>query len=71
MSKVTLNISMSLDRFIAGANDNPNQPLGDQGDILQAWSFPGKKRAKQIPFSSFPAVYAHHFSLKIISTCLH
>ncbi|WP_040979433.1 dihydrofolate reductase family protein [Oceanobacillus jeddahense] len=43
MNKVILNISMSLDGFIAGTNDNPSQPLGDQGDILQAWMFSGEE----------------------------
>ncbi|MFA9458453.1 dihydrofolate reductase family protein [Halalkalibacter sp. AB-rgal2] len=41
MSKVILNISMSLDGFIAGTNDSQKQPLGDQGEILQRWMFSG------------------------------
>lgn len=42
MSRVILNISMSLDGFIAGTNDSPKSPLGDKGDKLQAWMFSGE-----------------------------
>ncbi|WP_017726641.1 dihydrofolate reductase family protein [Halalkalibacterium ligniniphilum] len=41
MSEVILSVSMSLDGFIAGSNDSQQQPLGDNGDILQAWMFSG------------------------------
>jgi len=37
MGKVVLDISMSLDGFIAGPNDNPEQPLGDGGMRLHDW----------------------------------
>ena len=47
MSKVILNISMSLDGFIAGTNDSQKQPLGDQGDILQAWMFSGEQTSAE------------------------
>ncbi|WP_062049032.1 dihydrofolate reductase family protein [Bacillus sp. JCM 19034] len=42
MGKVVLNISMSLDGFVAGANDCPEHPLGDNGEILHAWMFSGE-----------------------------
>jgi dihydrofolate reductase len=34
-------MSMSLDGFIAGPNETPDNPLGDGGDRLHAWPFPG------------------------------
>jgi dihydrofolate reductase len=37
MSKVVLELSMSLDGFIAGPNDNPENGLGDGGDSLFKW----------------------------------
>lgn len=37
MSKVSLEITMSLDGFVAGQNDSPQNPLGDGGERLFAW----------------------------------
>ena len=37
MSKVVLELSMSLDGFIAGPNDSPENGLGDGGDALSKW----------------------------------
>lgn len=37
MSKLVLELSMSLDGFIAGPNDNPDNGLGDGGDRLFKW----------------------------------
>lgn len=37
MGKVVLDISMSLDGFITGPNDNHEQPLGEGGDQLHDW----------------------------------
>jgi dihydrofolate reductase len=37
MSKVVLELSMSLDGFIAGPNDGPENGLGDGGDSLFKW----------------------------------
>lgn len=42
MGKVVLDITMSLDGFIAGKNINPEQPLGEGGDRLHDWFFAGK-----------------------------
>ena len=39
MTKVTLNISMSLDGFIAGPNQTLEQPLGEGGERLHEWIF--------------------------------
>ena len=37
MGKVSIGLSMSLDGFIAGPNDGPEQPLGEGGERLFAW----------------------------------
>jgi dihydrofolate reductase len=41
MSSTVLYMSMSLDGFIAGPNERPDNPLGDGGDRLHQWVFPG------------------------------
>lgn len=40
MAKTVLNMSMSLDGFIAGPNEGPDNGLGDGGDRLHEWVFP-------------------------------
>src|ERR671917_2359670 len=37
MGKVSTGLSISLDDFIAGANDGPERPLGEGGERLFAW----------------------------------
>lgn len=37
MGKVIFNMSMSLDGFVAGPNDGPENPLGDGGERLFTW----------------------------------
>jgi len=37
MGKVVLDISMSLDGFIAGLHDSPDNPMGDDGLRLHRW----------------------------------
>jgi dihydrofolate reductase len=39
MAKVRADISMSLDGFIAGANDSPELPMGEGGERLHEWIF--------------------------------
>ena len=41
MGKVTTGFSMSLDGFVAGPNDGPENSLGDGGDRLFKWYFSG------------------------------
>jgi dihydrofolate reductase len=41
MGKVTTGFSMSLDGFIAGPNDSPENSLGDGGERLFKWYFSG------------------------------
>ncbi len=40
MSSTVLYMSMSLDGFIAGPNESPENGLGDGGDRLHEWVFP-------------------------------
>jgi dihydrofolate reductase len=37
MGKVIADISMSLDGFITGPNDGPEEGLGDNGEVLHYW----------------------------------
>ncbi len=39
MGKVLFDISMSLDGFIAGPNDDVERPLGEGGDRLHEWAY--------------------------------
>ena len=48
MGKVTFNITVSLDGFVAGPNDNPENGLGDGGDRLFTWYFSGNT---EVPIS--------------------
>ena len=48
MGKVVFHIAMSLDGFVAGPNDNPDNGLGDGGDQLHTWYFNG---SVEIPIS--------------------
>ena len=41
MGKVTFNMTMSLDGFVADPNDGPENGLGDGGDGLFTWYFSG------------------------------
>src|SRR5688572_17898645 len=41
MGKVIFNMTMSLDGFVAGPNDRPENGLGDGGDALFNWYFSG------------------------------
>jgi len=40
MSKVKLNITMSIDGFVAGPNQSPEHPLGVGGEKLHSWLYP-------------------------------
>lgn len=41
MGKVVFNMTVSLDGFVAGPNDNPDNGLGDGGEALFNWYFRG------------------------------
>ncbi len=46
MGKVVFNMTMSLDGFAAGPNDNPDNGLGDGGDSFFNWYFGGDTEVK-------------------------
>ncbi len=48
MGKVTFNMTISLDGFVAGPNDGPDNSLGDGGERLFEWYFSGDT---EIPIS--------------------
>jgi dihydrofolate reductase len=39
MSETIIDISMSLDGYVAGPNQTPDQPLGEGGEQLHHWAF--------------------------------
>ncbi len=41
MGKVLFHNAVSLDGFVAGPNDSPENGLGEGGDVLHAWYFNG------------------------------
>jgi len=45
MGKVIVDITMSLDGFVTGPNDGPNNGLGDGGRVLHEWVFEGRTEA--------------------------
>jgi dihydrofolate reductase len=47
MGKIIMDMSMSLDGFIAAKNDNPDQPLGEGGMELHHWLSKDKKEVEK------------------------
>ena len=58
MSATVLYMSMSLDGFIAGPNESPENGLGDGGDRLHEWSFDGSTPVHKIVVDEFMATGA-------------
>lgn len=58
MGKVTANVSMSLDGFIAGPNVSVENPMGDYGERLHEWMFPPKGNHEEIATDMFKNVGA-------------
>ena len=54
MGKVVFNMTMSLDGFVAGPNDGPENGLGDGGDALFNCYFSGDT---EIPISDGHRVF--------------
>ncbi len=48
MGKVTANMSMSLDGFIAGPNISVKNPVGEGGGRLHEWVFPPKGNYQKV-----------------------
>jgi dihydrofolate reductase len=47
-TKVTFDISLSLDGFMTAANRRPEEPLGDGGQRLHEWAFGGDERDRLV-----------------------
>jgi dihydrofolate reductase len=61
MAKVVTAHSTSLDGFIAGADDSPEQPLGVGGDRLFTWFSDGDTPSRYYPGFKMSAVSAAFF----------
>jgi dihydrofolate reductase len=48
MSKVTLDISVSLDGYIRASNPTPEEPLGKGGERLHEWAFGAHERNREL-----------------------
>jgi len=48
MSKVFFDISMSLDGFMTGAKQRPEEPLGDGGEQLHQWASSDDPRDREV-----------------------
>lgn len=68
MSKLILDISMSLDGFIAGLNDHQKQPLGDGGEAIQSWLFSGNQPSKYNEFFQLSSTNKAVFDASIPKT---
>ena len=45
MSKVTCQISVSVDGYVAGPNQSLDEPLGEGGERLHEWAFDDRRVA--------------------------
>jgi dihydrofolate reductase len=63
MAKVLVALSMSLDGFIAGANDGSEQPLGQGGMRLFDWYFDGDRPIRQYQAAASRGVPVPPFKL--------
>jgi dihydrofolate reductase len=61
MTKIIAGVSTSLDGFIAGADDSPEQPLGVGGDRLFDWFTDGDTPSRYYPEFRMSAVSAALF----------
>jgi hypothetical protein len=50
MPKVLLELSMSLDGYIAGPDVSPEAPMGCSGEKLHEWMFDGRSLAESQDF---------------------
>ncbi|MFA1819297.1 dihydrofolate reductase family protein [Virgibacillus oceani] len=68
MGKVILDISMSLDGFITGPNDNRKQPLGEGGMAIQNWLFSGDQPSRYNDFFRLSSTNRELFDSTIPNT---
>lgn len=66
MGKVILDISMSLDGFIAGLDDNQEQPLGKNGEMIQGWLFSGDQPSRYNDFFRLSSINKEVFDRSIL-----
>jgi dihydrofolate reductase len=52
MSKVLMELSVSLDGFVAGPDVGPEAPLGRGGELLHEWMFAGKSSTESRSFET-------------------
>ena len=52
MSRVFLDLSMSLDGFVTGPDVGPQQPMGIEGERLHDWMFAGKTDEEATAFQT-------------------
>ena len=55
MAATVLSMSMSLDGFIAGPKDGPGNGLGDNGDRVHEWMWPGDEASGPSGIPSRPS----------------
>lgn len=48
MTKVTFDISMSLDGFITGSGSTPEEPMGEGGERLHEWAFGADEKSRRL-----------------------
>jgi dihydrofolate reductase len=48
MTRITADISISLDGYVTGPNPGPDNGLGDGGEALHAWAFSDDPQERQI-----------------------
>jgi len=68
MGKVILDISMSIDGFVTGPNDNKKQPLGEKGMAIQSWLFSGDQSSDYNDFFKLSNANKEVFDSPIPST---
>lgn len=68
MSKIIIDMSVSLDGFVAGENDSPENMLGDGGEVLHEWLFSGKKESDYTSIFRFSPINKDAFDSVIPET---
>lgn len=58
MSKVVVDISVSLDGYVTGPNPGLDNGLGDGGEVLHSWAFEGNADDRAVLDASFHATGA-------------
>lgn len=69
MGKVTFNMTMSLDGFVAGPNDSPGNGLGDGGEGLFNWYFSGDTEV--LMSEGVPPLKVSKQSAELLTVAIH